>query len=81
MKQERKIVSHVRDEWTHPTTKNKLVTIHIQWDGENPPHTHAVKRLSNPGWGVICLCQAYTYGKNCYHKKLVREYITQKEIT
>lgn len=49
----------------------------IVWNtsDNDTPITRVYKRLSNPGWGVICYCPAHRYGKTCYHIKLAREFV------
>ena len=79
----RKIKSHTYARFNHDN-----ITIHIisiQWETlgktDRPPRTRAVKRLSpKTGWGVACFCPAHLYNKECYHKRLVREYIHQHKI-
>jgi len=77
-KEQRHILSHVK---THEQINDhKIVIIAILWSGDNPPTTRAYKRTQQ-GWGVICLCPAHEYNRDCYHKKLVREYINDNNIT
>lgn len=77
-KEQRHILSHVK---THEQINDhKIAIVHIVWSGESPPTTRAYKRTQQ-GWGVICLCEAHKYNLDCYHKKLVREYINDNNIT
>ena len=48
---------------------------------KDTPITRVYKRLSNPGYGVICYCAAHQYNKTCYHIKLARVFIQSAHTT
>jgi hypothetical protein len=76
----RTITAHKYERHTHYDTT--LHIIYITWCKlPNAPRTKAIKRIHpQKGWGVLCFCAAMQYKKECYHKKLVQQYITDHRL-
>jgi hypothetical protein len=60
----------------HKINEHTITAYYIVWNttDNNTPITRVYARLHG-GYGVVCYCPAHRYKKECYHKKLARDFV------